>query len=445
MLSAIWLHTTYLVDDYVWSSIRFAFFIAYGLTLLRSGSSHAVRTQRTIEDERRYLLSHQYVSFSDELSEEQVLGPAQDEANILSRFVFYWVGGLIAKGEAGKLKKNDDLFDLPESLCIPKITEQLYLAIQTRISLFKALHKCFGFEFYLIGILRLLADLSGFAGPLLLGQLLKRTTDEDATTDFDLKSYLYALGLFASSLVTTFAGTHFNWRMTMVSLKMRMSLVTSIYRKTLEAKGLQNSRPEILNLMSTDCDRIVNSCISFHSFWSIPFQLFTTLYLLYTQLGVAFVAGVIFATLLIPLNRYIALKIATLSQGLMAAKDSRVSLTTETLSGAKQIKINAWEDVFIKKIEKLREDEVSFLAKRKYLDALCVYFWATTPVLICLLTFGTYVLLGKTLDAATVYTSVALLNMLIGPLNAFPWVLNGLAEAWVSLKRVQELIDVSSL
>jgi len=37
---------------------------------------------------------------------------------------------------------------------------------------------------------------------------------------------------------------------------------------------------------------------------------------------------------------------------------------------------------------------------------------------------------------------MALLNMLIGPLNAFPWVLNGLTEAWVSLKRIQRMLDV---
>lgn len=29
---------------------------------------------------------------------------------------------------------------------------------------------------------------------------------------------------------------------------------------------------EIVNFMSTDADRIVNSCPSFHALWSIPFQ-----------------------------------------------------------------------------------------------------------------------------------------------------------------------------
>ena len=39
---------------------------------------------------------------------------------------------------------------------------------------------------------------------------------------------------------------------------------------------------------------------------------------------------------------------------------------------------------------------------RKYLDAWCVYFWATTPVLISILTFTTYSLMGNKLTAAKV-------------------------------------------
>lgn len=91
----------------------------------------------------------------------------------------------------------------------------------------------------------------------------------------------------------------------------------------------------------------------------------------------------------------------------------------------------------------MRENEIKYLRRRKYLDALYVYFWATTPALISILSFTTYVLLGNKLDAKTVFTSMALLNMLIVPLNAFPWVLNGLTEAWVSLKRIQRMLDVS--
>jgi hypothetical protein len=38
---------------------------------------------------------------------------------------------------------------------------------------------------------------------------------------------------------------------------------------------------------------------------------------------------------------------------------------------------------------------------------------------------------------SVVFTSLALFNVLIAPLNAFPWVVNGVVEAMVSLKRIQ--------
>jgi ATP-binding cassette subfamily C (CFTR/MRP) protein 10 len=61
------------------------------------------------------------------------------------------------------------------------------------------------------------------------------------------------------------------------------------------------------------------------------------------------------------------------------------------------------------------------------------------------LTFITYVQLGNQLTPAKVFTSLALFNMLIGPLNAFPWVINGLVQAWVSLKRVQNYLNLENL
>lgn len=88
-----------------------------------------------------------------------------------------------------------------------------------------------------------------------------------------------------------------------------------------------------------------------------------------------------------------------------------------------------------------RQGEVQALATRKYLDALCVYFWVATSLLFSLLTFGLFVLLGHRLTAEVVFTSLALFNVLIAPLNSFPWVLNGTVEAVVSVRRLQGFLS----
>lgn len=160
------------------------------------------------------------------------------------------------------------------------------------------------------------------------------------------------------------------------------------------------------------------------------------------QVGIAFLAGVAFTIVLIPINKFIASKIGQLSTKLMEKKDQRVAHMTELLRGIRVLKVHVWEERFLEKVLNIRQYELKYLKGRKYLDALCVYFWATTPVVISILTFATYSLMGHQLTAATVFTSMALLNMLIAPLNAFPWVLNGLTEAWVSLSRIQKFLDL---
>lgn len=66
------------------------------------------------------------------------------------------------------------------------------------VSLLRALHKCFWVEFYGVGVLKLIADCAGFAGPLLLNQLVSfiETKEEDIRY-----GYGYAAGLFVSTII----------------------------------------------------------------------------------------------------------------------------------------------------------------------------------------------------------------------------------------------------
>lgn len=43
-----------------------------------------------------------------------------------------------------------------------------------------------------------------------------------------------------------------------------------------------------------------------------------------------------------------------------------------------------------------------------------------------------------------VFTTLALVGMLILPLNSFPWVLNGVLEAKVSLERIQRFLKLAN-
>lgn len=80
-------------------------------------------------------------------------------------------------------------------------------------------------------------------------------------------------------------------------------------------------------------------------------------------------------------------------------------IMTEILFGIRVIKFYTWESYFTQKVSNCRKEELSHLKAIKYLDALCVYTWAALPVVISIITFVTYLLLGNQLTAAKVGVS----------------------------------------
>lgn len=68
------------------------------------------------------------------------------------------------------------------------------------------------------------------------------------------------------------------------------------------------------------------------------------------------------------------------------------------------IKFFGWEQVLEARVEAWRAQELGRLRVIKYLDAVCVYLWAALPVVISIVIFITYVLLGHQLTATKVRT-----------------------------------------
>ncbi|KAK6046038.1 hypothetical protein COOONC_16456, partial [Cooperia oncophora] len=65
--------------------------------------------------------------------------------------------------------------------------------------------------------------------------------------------------------------------------------------------------------------------------------------------GLAFLAGVVAALILIPLNKCITNSIGRMSVKLMHCKDQRVKVVRETMEGIRAVKSSAWEAFFEEK------------------------------------------------------------------------------------------------
>lgn len=416
--------------------------------------------------------------------------PLHVSHNWASWLVFYWVNPLMARGSRRQLQASD-LFLLPKKL-LPSSCSKLLWGIwaaeqqaktvetaekgrMVQPSLLKALNKAYGLPYLLLGIIKLVNDILSFAGPVLLNVLLRylETPSEPfesgigkaadgqnqwagkTANGHHLRPWLPATDSLAfglccagllgvTSLVKAILNSHYSYQQGQLSCQLRSAITCLVYKKALLVSTVDMtlfSSGAVQTLMSVDADRVVNLCLSLHELWSLPAQIAIALYLLYTQVEYAFLAGLVVVILLIPINRWLASKIEGASERMMAHKDARLQLMGELVRSIHQIKLSAWEPRFIRKVNEARQGEVQALAVRKYLDALCVYFWAATSLLFSLFTFGLFVMMGHKLTAEIVFTSLALFNVLISPLNSFPWVLNGIVEAVVSVRRLQGFLS----
>ncbi|XP_039594012.1 multidrug resistance-associated protein 7 [Polypterus senegalus] len=420
---------------------------------------------------------------------------AEDGSSWVSKLFYLWLNPLMKQGELQELNRSSDVYLLPRRLRVKTVrshfdncwekcrqekaaleeslvnnrTDVLGGRLQNgprdrareytdeyqdekqghkvidepEIKLLSVLHKAFGLKYYMLGVIKLLGSMLGFAGPLLLNDLV--TFMESGTAPVSHGVWC-AIGLFASSFFGALLRNYFVFEVSKVALCARSAVISAIYRKALRVSSTTLARftlGEVVNFMSTDTDRLVNFFQSFHEVWSLPFQFGITLYLLYLQVGVAFLGGLALALLLVPMNKVIANKIMENNKHMLRHKDTRVKLVTEVLFGIRVVKFYTWEKLFSEKISACRKLELARLKTIKYLDAVCVYTWAALPVVVSILTFITYVLLGHELTAAKVFTALALVGMLILPLNNFPWVLNGTLEAKVSLDRIQRFLQLS--
>lgn len=98
--------------------------------------------------------------------------------------------------------------------------------------------------------------------------------------------------------------------------------------------------------------------------------------------------------------------------------DSRVTAINEALLAIRSVKLNAWEQLLMDKIRTQREEEMELIEELGYNKALISTLALASPSLVTLASLAWYTgVEGQTLDAATVFTSIALFENMKDPLG----------------------------
>ncbi|CAG2109651.1 unnamed protein product [Medioppia subpectinata] len=202
---------------------------------------------------------------------------------------------------------------------------------------------------------------------------------------------------------------------------------------------------EIVNLMSVDIQRISDFMLIATIILSAPFQITIAMILLWQQLGVATLAGVLFLVILMPFNGYMANKIRKYHLMQMKIKDNRIKILSETLNGIRVIKLYAWEKAFSDQVLKARDQEVNAHNKMTIYSSAITFMFLSSHLFICLISFMAFALFSPNniLDANK--ANVRLFTRLGLPLGRTFELLSKGGQCLVSLNRINDFINAKEV
>eukprot|EP00698_Gefionella_okellyi_P004133 TRINITY_DN13869_c0_g1_i1.p1 TRINITY_DN13869_c0_g1~~TRINITY_DN13869_c0_g1_i1.p1 ORF type:complete len:1343 (-),score=367.63 TRINITY_DN13869_c0_g1_i1:24-4052(-) len=378
-------------------------------------------------------------------------------ANWFSRITFWWVTPLCALGKRKPLEP-DDLWQMAQHDRCATIGETFNrewskegkLASRPP-SLIRTMHRSFGTYFYISGVIKLIHDILQFFSPMLLRALIAFTASYAASASGQPPTasqpiwigILLALGLFgAAELQSLFIHQYFN-RTFRTGMHVQSSIVSAVYRKTLDlsqAARQEQGAGNVVNVMSNDTEKLKNLFTYLHTIWSGPFQIIVSFVLLIREIGWISLSGAVVMVLLIPLNAAVARATARLRGQTLKFTDERVKWTNEILLGIKSIKLYAWEESFIGKLSAIREKELALVKKNQILQSFSGLLFVLTPVIVSIITFLLYTVVGGELDAQKAFVTISLLNIMRFPLLMLPQLVTGLGECKVSITRIEKFL-----
>lgn len=304
-------------------------------------------------------------------------------------------------------------------------------------------------HYVFLGAVKLFIDCLGLANPF----LLKRFLDWLQSSDGDIFVGGVYVGLMAgTALVSALITPHYNYQISCIALNVRSSIMVAVFQRCALHQPPQLSDPNpdqelsdgcsATNLISIDSQRVADTVSSFNELWSLPIQVALSFYLLYCEVAWSFLAGVFFMLLVVPINMFLARTIQHSTSELSTHRDHRIERMRRLLRGIRTIKSYSLEGHCTKDIASARSLEFAQLRRRKLADSGCVLFWAVTPIAVVLATISAYCWMNSDSELSTgqLFSTITLLNMLVYPFNAFPWVINGIMEARVSAARLQKFV-----
>jgi ABC-type bacteriocin/lantibiotic exporter with double-glycine peptidase domain len=220
-----------------------------------------------------------------------------------------------------------------------------------------------------------------------------------------------------------------------------IELKNLIFAKILKlSPSINLNSGEIYNFVQIDSYKLCKLIINIPNLFSIPILLVAYNYLLYKYIGISFVIGVVVMIIFLIINYYYRTQFSKYLKLHMKKSDLRMKVTTEMINNLKVIKLNAWDDIALKKIQEARGEELNALNSRYYITTISQTLLWLAPIAMSVASIGLYQYLNDEFIIEDIFTSLGIFTSFQGLIKILPNTLDIFVETLISLKRIENFL-----
>ncbi|EIN07973.1 P-loop containing nucleoside triphosphate hydrolase protein [Punctularia strigosozonata HHB-11173 SS5] len=167
---------------------------------------------------------------------------------------------------------------------------------------------------------------------------------------------------------------------------------------------------------------------------------------LYYLLGWSSLVGTAILVVSLPIPAWVAKQLMQSQKEKMKVSDRRVQDVTQTMNVIRMIKLFAWEKKSLEKLNKTREEELTWIRYNAILGLINQSINNLLPLCNIVVTLGLYTLIMKgELTASRVFTSLSLFYMMQNQMQQLSFWLPQMLNAKVAMDRLDEFLNGTTL
>ena len=291
--------------------------------------------------------------------------------------------------------------------------------------------------------------LISFTQPFLLQKLIaffsdKTSSSAGANTPL-IKGIAIVILIFLVSVLRSILINRTDILLFKVIYKIQGSISSIAYEKALKlSPEVRKSKTsgDIINHFSTDISTVEDVATRFSEVINNILRIGISLFSLFKVIGNGTWAGLLVASILVPITAKINILIFPLYNATVKYKDARIRLTSEILSSIRSVKLYSWEKPILKRLDLVRNDQELYTNKRIGLfNAFLTFLFSCIPFFVSFSSFLLCIYISDVpLTPERVFPALVLFDMLASPILMLPYMFSSMLEVKVSMDRLRQFL-----